>query len=120
MATEKNAVVIRRTDTSGITAVLETTQNVEFYLVEEVSGYTMQVKTHTLGGALTGHFVIDQVRGRGIRAWKNAESAFRFIRQVSPRHLNVRGVFVIFRQEESDVEPVESARPQSSVLDQPV
>lgn len=109
MTMKKGSVAIQHTDTSGISAVLQTTQNVEFYLIEEIAGYTMQVKTHTLGGALTGHFVIDQVRGRGIRLWKNAESAFRFVRQVIPPQLAVRGVFVVFRDMDSEVEPVEDA-----------
>jgi len=98
--TERDNATIHHADTAGIEAVLRTTDQVEFYLIEEVSGYSMQVITRSASPEGKSRFVIELVRGRGIRTWKHAETAFQFIKKVCPANLRPSRVTVIFKQPE--------------------
>ena len=91
---------IHHTDLAGIETVLRTTDKAEFYLIEEVSGYSMQVITRSAVPEGKSRFVIELARGRGIRTWKNADTAFHFIKRICPDHLQPHGATVLFKSRE--------------------
>lgn len=89
---------IHHTDTAGIETVLKTASIAEFFIIEEAYGYSMQILTRPSNGVgPEARFIIDMVRGRGIRVWRNAETAIRYIKSICPDHLQPKGVTLIFR-----------------------
>lgn len=86
------------TDTHGIETVLRTTTEAEFFLMEEVSGYSMQVLTRSASSGGKSLFVIDMVRGKGIRTWKNAETAVKYIKKICPDNINPAGAMIVFKR----------------------
>lgn len=89
---------IIRIDSTALDLLLRTIYRADFYLVEDDSGFTMEVITRTKGGAKMGHYALDQVRGNGPKVWKHLDVATKFIKTQIQTHkdLNVSGVMVLF------------------------
>lgn len=90
------------TDSAGIENALRATLVADFYLLEVVEadqpGWFIHVITRTLGGAITAHYIVNQVRGRGPKLWRNLESPVKFIRSVCPKNIKPLGVQIVFKK----------------------
>lgn len=89
---------IIRIDSTALDLLLKTIYRADFYLIEDETGFAMEVITRTKGGSKMGHYALDQVRGNGPKIWKEPKVAFRFIKNHIRDHkdLVVSGVMVLF------------------------